>query len=102
MPNRSMIAAMDSYALPPWGLLTPRTMRGLAVGLTAFAFKYFVFGIAPLVARMFNALAGGLITLYTYRLTAAVFGRPSARLAAFWSIFVPSLVLWSSLNMRDI
>jgi hypothetical protein len=51
---------------------------------------------------MFNALAGALMVVYAFRLGSWVFGRDEGRLAAIWVCFFPSLVLWASLNLRDI
>jgi hypothetical protein len=66
------------------------------------AVQYGAFGISSLVPRMFNALAGALMVVYAYRLGSWVFGPAEGRLAALWVCFFPSLVLWSSLNLRDI
>jgi 4-amino-4-deoxy-L-arabinose transferase-like glycosyltransferase len=66
------------------------------------ALQYDIFGPSLLVPRMFNCLAGALTIVYAYRLGFHVFGRMEGRVTALWTTFFPSLVLWSTLNLRDI
>jgi hypothetical protein len=65
------------------------------------AASYFLFGsIVPL--KLLNAFVGAAATRYVYFLARALFGAATARRAAILFCFFPSLVLWSSLNIRDV
>lgn len=64
--------------------------------------QYYLLGPSFMMPRLLNCLAGALIVLYSYRLARHVFGRTEAKVAAVWTAFFPSLVLWSTLNLRDI
>jgi hypothetical protein len=66
------------------------------------AIQYYFLGWSLLIPRMFNCLGGALMVLYAYRLGIAVYDRAVARVVASWVGVFPSLVLWSSLNMRDV
>lgn len=64
---------------------------------------YYVFGAFPLVPKLVNALAGALTVPLAYDIALSVSGREAvARRAATWAAAFPSLVLWSSQNIRDV
>ena len=65
------------------------------------AFLYWVFGYAPLAPKLVNAFVGTASALLCYRLAGELAGKGPARLAALLTMFFPSLVLWSTLNLRD-
>jgi hypothetical protein len=69
---------------------------------TLVSSQYYLLGPSFMMPRILNCLAGGLIVLCAYRLARHVFGPAEAKVAAVWTAYFPSLVLWSSLNMRDI
>jgi hypothetical protein len=64
---------------------------------------YYVFGAFPIVPKLVNALVGALTVPLTYDVAKAVSGRDEVALrAATWAATFPSLVLWSSQNIRDV
>jgi hypothetical protein len=64
---------------------------------------YYAFGAFPIVPKLVNALVGALTVPLTYDVARAVSGRETVALrAATWSAVFPSLVLWSSQNIRDV
>ncbi|MEE9606241.1 MAG: glycosyltransferase family 39 protein [Myxococcota bacterium] len=65
------------------------------------ALVYSVVGNVPLAAALCNAVAGGLSAILAYRLAGEVAGARAGRVAALLAGFFPSLVLWSSLNLKD-
>jgi hypothetical protein len=69
---------------------------------TLVAAQQYLFGATFMMPRVLNCLAGTLIVLYAYRLALHVFGAPVAKVVAVWTAYFPSLILWSTLNMRDI
>ncbi len=65
------------------------------------AFLYLVFGFAPLAPKLVNAFVGTASALFCYRLAGELAGRGPAVLAVMLTMFFPSLVLWSTQNLRD-
>jgi len=65
------------------------------------AFLYLIFGLVPLAPKLVNAVVGTASALIAYRLAGELAGRSTARMAALLTMFFPSLVLWSTLNLRD-
>lgn len=62
---------------------------------------YYIFGHAPLVPKVINCFVGSFIAIYIFFITRHLFSRKAAILAAFLTQFFPSLILWSTLNLRD-
>ena len=65
------------------------------------AFLFWVFGLAPLAPKLLNAVVGTATAVLCYRLAGELAGKGPARITALLTAFFPSLVLWSSLNLRD-
>ncbi|MHB1193110.1 MAG: glycosyltransferase family protein [Longimicrobiales bacterium] len=65
------------------------------------AFLYLIFGYAPLAPKLVNAFVGTASALFAYRMAGELAGRGPAMLAVLLTMFFPSLVLWSTLNLRD-
>ena len=64
---------------------------------------YYVFGAFPIVPKLVNALVGALTVPLAYEVALRVSRREEVALrAATWSAVFPSLVLWSSQNIRDV
>lgn len=64
---------------------------------------YYVFGAFPIVPKLVNALVGALIVPLAYDVARSVSRRDEVALrAATWAALFPSLVLWSSQNIRDV
>lgn len=113
------------YTLPVWffapdqqtyqevGIQTLRYHRGLegipwqlqdTLELGYFywnAFLFLIFGYAPLAPKLVNAFVGTASALFCYRLAGELAGRGPALFAALLTMFFPSLVLWSTQNLRD-
>ncbi len=60
-----------------------------------------LFGFVPLVPAFLNCILGPLSALVVFALARAHFDRPVAVRAAFFSMFFPSIMLWSSINLKD-
>lgn len=65
------------------------------------AILYWVFGLAPLAPKLVNAIVGTASAILCYRLAGELAGQGPARLTAMLTMFFPSLILWSALNLRD-
>lgn len=65
------------------------------------AFLFLIFGYAPLAPKLVNAFIGTASALFCYRLAGELAGRGPALFAALLTMFFPSLVLWSTQNLRD-
>jgi 4-amino-4-deoxy-L-arabinose transferase-like glycosyltransferase len=65
------------------------------------AFLFLIFGYAPLAPKLVNAFVGTASALFCYRLAGELAGRGPAMIAVLLAMFFPSLVLWSTQNLRD-
>lgn len=65
------------------------------------AFLFRIFGHATLAPKIANCFIGGWTVLVAYRLAGELAGRGAARRTAVLVALFPSLVLWSTLNIRD-
>lgn len=65
------------------------------------AFLFWIFGFAPLAPKLANCFLGAWTGLVAYRIGGELVGKEGARGTAVLASFFPSLVLWSSLNLRD-
>jgi len=61
-----------------------------------------LFGQSTLPLKLLNALAGTLTCRYFYLIARELFGIAVAQRATLYAAFFPSLVLWSTLNIRDV
>ncbi len=87
----------DTLVFPPKLLAPGPKAYYYVVGLL-----YWAFGQYPLWPKLANAVVGALMVPLTYQVTLAVTSRPHvAYRAGLWAAVFPSLVLWSSLNIRD-
>ncbi|HTF35704.1 MAG TPA: hypothetical protein VK714_18625 [Myxococcota bacterium] len=60
-----------------------------------------VVGAVPLAATLLNGALGAGCTVLAWSLARPIGGETAARYAALLTAFFPSLVLWSSLNLKD-
>jgi hypothetical protein len=65
------------------------------------ALLFVLLGPTPLAPALANAAIGGLCVLLAFGLAADLAGARAARLAGALTALWPSLVLWSSLNLKD-
>ncbi len=64
---------------------------------------YFPFGALPLLPKLLNAWVGSRAVLELFKLTRLIGGSETAAIrAAKFMAFFPSMVLWSSLMVRDV
>jgi 4-amino-4-deoxy-L-arabinose transferase-like glycosyltransferase len=65
------------------------------------AFLFMIFGHATIAPKIVNAFVGAASGILAYRLGGDLAGRDTARYSLALTMFFPSLVLWSALNLRD-
>jgi hypothetical protein len=63
--------------------------------------QYYLFGYAPLLPKFVNAVLGGALVLYAYRIGRVLGGDETGWRAGTLVMLFPSLILWSVLNIRD-
>jgi len=63
--------------------------------------QYYLFGHAPLLPKFVNAVLGGAVVLYAYRIGRALGGETAGWRSGMLVMLFPSLILWSVLNIRD-
>lgn len=95
---RTALYWMDEVSLPDWRMST-RQPLGYFYLNAAF---YYVFGHTDIPLKLVNALLGALTGRYIYLIARTLFGAEVARRSATLAAFFPSLVLWSSVNIRDV
>lgn len=80
----------------------PAQLQGFEVGYYYWnAALYSVFGFAPLAPKLINALLGTITALVAYRFGGELVGEGGARTSAVLVMLFPSLLLWSTQNLRD-
>ncbi len=62
---------------------------------------YWLWGFVPLVPAFLNCLIGPFTAVYVFYLCQEVFDRKTGVRAALLAMFFPSLMLWSSINLKD-
>lgn len=62
---------------------------------------FFLFGKIPLPVLILNAAAGCGVALLAYDMARRLFGSRAGLTAAALLLFIPSLVAWSALNLKD-
>jgi len=65
------------------------------------AIVYTVVGYLPLAATLPNAAVAGVSAVLAYKMAGELAGPRAARVAGAFAALFPSLVLWSSLNLKD-
>ncbi len=113
--------ALGTYLLLPYGALAPDQAGYLSAAKVVLAtgsvdlgavvngrgWIYFnallfhVFGFNPLLPRFWNCLVGGLTPVLCFVLARRLGAGHAARWSAVLAGFFPSLVVWSSLNLKD-
>lgn len=87
----------ETYVFPP-KLLNP----GPKAYYYVVGALYWALAEWSLLPKLLNAVVGALSVPLTYEVALSVSGRPEvAHRSALWAATFPSLVLWSSLNIRD-
>jgi len=105
-----IVREMDagSYARYGWKLV--RFWRGDILQRPAFAnpeyvymnaIIFFVLGYSPLSVKIINCFFGILTSICLYFIAKPIFGRRVASIASVLTAFFPSLIFWSTQNLRD-
>lgn len=113
--------AVGTYALLPYGFAAPdeagyvSSAQKLMIsghldlgqiengsGWQYFNFLlFYLLGVNPLLPRLWNCAVGSITPILAYSLARTMGARSGARWTAVLVAFFPSLVLWSSLNLKD-
>jgi hypothetical protein len=65
------------------------------------AIVYYMFGFEPLLLKVFNSFISSMSALYAYFISREFFNLKVGKIVFFLATFFPSLVLWSTQNIRD-
>jgi len=65
------------------------------------AVVYFLVGHSPIIVKLLNCFIGALTGLYIYHIAKRIFDKNAAILAILLTTFFPSLVFWSTQNLKD-
>lgn len=107
-PDQGTYHAVGRFIAGRWANDLPVTADGSArSGPQGYYYivagLYFLFGPHSIVPKLLNSLLGALTVPIVYDLTIRMGGSvPAALRAALYTAWFPSLVLWSSLNIRDV
>lgn len=69
--------------------------------LYVIGFFYYLFGYSPISVKFINCILGALAAVVIYNMAAVNFNRPAARIAGLLFAFFPSLICWSTTNLKD-
>jgi hypothetical protein len=61
----------------------------------------YLFGDVQLAPKLLNTVFGALVPVYLYRIAYRLFNAQAARLTLIVTAVIPSMILWSTLNLRD-
>jgi hypothetical protein len=82
--------------------LSYRLLDSLQVGyFYLVGTMYYVFGVKPFLPVLVNCLMGSLIAIPVFRIARDLHGREAARISAVLVTFFPSVLLWSTMLLRD-
>jgi len=62
---------------------------------------YYVFGVKPFLPVLINCVMGSLIAIPVFRIAKELHSREAARISALLVTFFPSVLLWSTMLLRD-
>lgn len=82
--------------------LTSRYVDSVQVGyFYTVGMIYYIFGVGRFIPVLLNCAVGALTAVPIFRIARELHGRESARTAAILASFFPSVMLWSTLLIRD-
>ena len=97
------------YAIGGWQIA--QSWRGEIIELSPFmsgefyyevnAFIFNMVGYSPLSVKVINCFLGALTGVFVYLIAKHLFGKRAAVIASLLSAFWPSLVLWSTQNLKE-
>jgi len=61
----------------------------------------YIFGKTVILPKLINSFAGAVVVLLIYRIAGFCFNRRVAERSAWLVTFMPSMIMWSSLNVKD-
>ena len=82
----------------PWRFSTNQPLGYFYVNAALF----YLFGESQIWVKALNSFIGALAPRYVFLISRSLFGDVVARRSALFCEFLPSLVLWSVLNIRDV
>jgi hypothetical protein len=106
-PDQLTYNAVGRFLADRWSLDLPIAPGALPQGPKGYfyivAAQYYLFGAYSLIPKLLNCLVGafGVLLVYDVALRMGA-GVPAALRAATFTVWFPSLVLWSALNIRDV
>lgn len=65
------------------------------------AVVYYIFGYFPSLLRIINSFIGVFAGINVYFIAKRLFDGNAARVAAFFTIFLPSMIFWQSMNLKE-
>lgn len=80
------------------GIFAPYGYTGFMYILAVF---FTLFGYSPISSRFINCLMGSLLIVLVYSIVKDISNQRAARLAAVLTAFFPSLLLWSTTNLKE-
>jgi hypothetical protein len=84
--------------LPPWRMTLDQPLGYFYLNGLCF----YLFGQTEVPIKVLNAFMGAFSGRYLYLLARELYGEAVGRRAARLFVFFPSLVLWSTVNIRDV
>lgn len=87
---------------PGWEWFRGKSISGTVSNYDYFNGHVFHFGgYNPLTIFFINSLCGALSVVLVYAIAKHLFGRRAALLSGWFAVFCPSLILWSSQNLKE-
>jgi len=80
--------------------LDPTSSYGVNGYLYVIGMFYFLFGYSPITVKFLNCYFGAVAVIFIY-LLGRNYNEIAARIACFFMIFFPSLILWSTTDLKD-
>ena len=102
---------MDAKGYATGGWQIAQSWRGEIIELSPFmsgefyyevnAFIFNMVGYSPLSVKVINCFLGALTGVFVYLIAKHLFGKRAAVIASLMSAFWPSLVFWSTQNLKE-
>ena len=87
------------------GLVSYSSVVDSPVGAPGYVYLsaavFWLFNYNTLYIKLLNGLFGGIAVVYTYKIGLQLYGVKVARFGAAFTAFMPSILLWTSQNLKD-
>ena len=106
LPYGALAPDEAGYVFAAKGLLASGSVN-VGAAVTGHGWIYFnlllfhAFGVNPLLPRLWNCLVGGLAPVLCFALARRLGAGRAARWSAILAAFFPSLLVWSTLDLKD-